>query len=200
MSDQVEFPRLHVDFNEMFEDGAVDLRGCKEELTALGASLRNGLEVVLWDEDVQREGYLKLDSRRGEWVGIPSRLGFPVHVTIEVEGDGPKISLHWDEFDGDDCFGKHWITVWSAGARDYFDFGASSVWGLRKPTRFLESALTEKEESRVLDAGSFVIEQDALTMKFTVRSEGKLLEFLIQSPKLQMDRTFLNMYGEDRPH
>ncbi len=190
-------PRLHVDFNEMFEDGTVDLRGCTEELAKLGVPLREGLEVILWDEDVEMEGFLKNDPRHGMWVAVPCKLGFPLHVVIDVEGDGIKLSIHWDQFDGDDGFGRHWIQVSSPEGRQRFDYDRAVVYGLRKTTKFLESA-GPTSGSQVLDSESFVLERTSNAINLTVRSEGRLLEWTLRNPRIIIDRTFMNLYDGDR--
>ena len=65
-------PRLHVDFNEIFEDGSVDLRPAQEDLVRI-APLKEGLRVVLWDEDttVDVTAALHYDKLTKMWVAIP---------------------------------------------------------------------------------------------------------------------------------
>ena len=196
-ADSDGLPRLHVDFNEMFEDGTVDLRGCAEELTKLSVPLRDGLEVVLWDEDVQMEGFLRFDLRHGMWVAVPSKLGFPIHVVIQVEGDDTKFSIHWDQFDGDDGFGRHWVQVTSPEGTRRFDYDGDVVWGLRKTSRFLETKVDPKSDPHVLDCTGFVIERGPTEITLTVRSEGRLLDWIVGNPKVIIDRTFLNLYDKD---
>lgn len=64
-------PRLHVDFNEMFEDGSVDLRGSQDDLDTI-SPLREGLRVALWDEDAPTvTAALHYDESFKMWVAIP---------------------------------------------------------------------------------------------------------------------------------
>jgi len=68
-------PRLHVDFNEMFEDETVDLRPAREDLARIQSILRDGLKVVLWDEDIDQDvpASLNYHSQYKMWVAIPDR-------------------------------------------------------------------------------------------------------------------------------
>lgn len=189
-------PRLHVDFNEMFEDGTVDLRVSAEELARLGVPLRDGLEVILWDQDVEMEGFLKNDPRHGVWVAVPSRLGFPLHVVIDVEGESSRFSIHWDQYDGDDGFVRHWLEVWGPEGHRRLDADGAVVYGLRKTTRFLEPIVVPNSDPQVLDCGDFMIERGVTSIKVTIRDEGRLLDWVVLNPKIIIDRTFLNLYDE----
>lgn len=63
-------PRLHVDFDETFEDGSVDLRPAKEDLAKI--TLTEGLKVVLTDEDeIEVDGSVRFDAKYNMWVAIP---------------------------------------------------------------------------------------------------------------------------------
>lgn len=64
-------PRLHVDFNEVFEDGSVDLRPAKEDLEKV-RPLRENTRVILWDEGtVDVSASLHYDEHFKMWVAIP---------------------------------------------------------------------------------------------------------------------------------
>jgi hypothetical protein len=178
----------------MREDGAVELRGWSEGLTKLGVPLREGLEVILWDEDVEMEGFLRLDPTDSTWVAIPSKLGFPLHVSMKIEGEGPELSIHWDKFDGDDGFESHWIQVRTEGKRTHFELGPTVVWSLRKATRFLESAADLNAIPQKLDAQGFEIERHHTELTVAVQSDSGRLEFHIRNPRVQIDRTFLDLY------
>ena len=66
-----ELPRIHVDFNETFEDGSVDLRGSQDDLKKI-TPLRERTRVVLWDEDAPDvTAELHYDQSFKMWVAIP---------------------------------------------------------------------------------------------------------------------------------
>lgn len=179
----------------MREDGVVELRGFSEGLTKLGVPIREGLEVILWDDDVEMEAFLRRDPNDGSWVAIPTtRLGFPLHVSIKIEGEGVELSIHWAEFDGDDGFGSHWIQARAEGTRTRFDIGPTSVMGLRRATRYLESAADLKAIPQKLDTHGFEIERHAASLTVTVLPDKGRTVFHIRNPRISLDRTFMDLY------
>jgi hypothetical protein len=90
------------------------------------------------------------------------------------------------------------LEVRTANACNRFDYDGDVVYGLRKTTRFFESAVDPRSIPQALDCRDFIIERNLTEIKLTVRSEGRLLEWNVHNAKIILDRTFLNLYDEDR--
>lgn len=68
-------PRLHVDFNETFPEGTVDLRPAQDDLDRIDKGSRDGLRVILWDDTApEMEAVLRFDAHRDMWVAVPTSI------------------------------------------------------------------------------------------------------------------------------
>jgi len=65
--------RIYADFNNRNEDGFVRLTvvGSERDLTKYETSLTEGINVILYDEELEIDATLKRDPRLNIWLGVP---------------------------------------------------------------------------------------------------------------------------------
>lgn len=126
-------------------------------------------------------------------------MAIPSSSTIRLKGDESEWLFRWSGFDLDDIFDLFQITVSQPGARESYDLGPCTVWGLRHLTRIFESQLSEDAAGggfRNPDRRFYELRRHGTDYNLIIRFPEKGFEkaFGLSQPEVTIDRKFLDVY------
>ena len=121
-------------------------------------------------------------------------------ASILAKTTAAEVLFHWEEFDGDDCFGKFHIEVVIGSVTERFEFGHSIVWVLRKSARVFRGKADNVESTfKFPDTRTCNLKriEDGFLLEICLEGTNRCEEYRLIKPTLFFDDEFLYRYNPD---